>query len=98
MSENARREILLCLCGAIGAMTGRTVDTGLLRGMVWTQARHACEARGLTPGGQWRYERDVSAAIRRLEKRGVLHRIDRLGWSVVLDIERQIDQVAKDIS
>ena len=79
-------------------MTRRTVDAQLLRGMTFNSAKGACLRRGMTPGGRWRYEGDVSAVIRKLDKMGVLSRINRLEWSVVEDIAPRVSKVIKDIS
>jgi hypothetical protein len=97
-SNDPRREINGLVCWAVGALTGRNVDAGQLRGMVWGQGETACRERGMTQGGRWRYETDVSRAIRKLEEKGVLHKVERGAWIVVKDIEREVDQYTRDIS
>jgi hypothetical protein len=98
MTDDPRKEICLCVCWAVGAKTNRSIDAGLIRGMVEGRAGRACRSRGTTPGGVSRWERDVINYLRKLEKCGVLQRtVNRGEWMVVRDIESKTHDVARQI-
>jgi hypothetical protein len=97
-SNDPRREIILLACGAVGAMTGRNVNADILRSMVRSQDETACLDRGMTQRGRWRYETDVSRAIRKLEEKGVLQKVGHGDWVVMTDIEGEAAKYARDIS
>lgn len=98
LPDDPRKRIAYLVCWAVGALTRRDVDADLLRGMIWSNGETACLQRGKTPGGRWRYEADVSRAIRKLEKQCVLLKVGHGVWSVQKDIEREVDRYARDIA